>query len=91
MVRAQAAVRARAEGRRPDEACRTNFSRDVMVIIRCSFRRAHVLGTNTDPDQPGRNAAQNRKDTKKLEEQWRLRPSLAFQNAADDPPLDGEL
>jgi hypothetical protein len=58
---------------------------------RVSFRRAHVLGSNTDPDQPGRNAAQNRKDTKKLEEQRRLRPSLTFQNAADDPPLGGEL
>src|SRR6516165_4326499 len=32
------------------------------VLQGCGFRYAHMLGTNADPNQPGRNATQNRKN-----------------------------
>ena len=34
----------------------------------CGFGYAHMLGTNTDPNQPGRNATQNWKNLEELEE-----------------------
>src|SRR6516164_1549803 len=38
------------------------------VLQGCGFRYAHMLGTNADPNQPGRNATQNRKNLEELEE-----------------------
>ena len=51
----------------------------------------HVLGPNAEPEQAGRDAPQDRKEIEKPEDERRLRPPLACQNAADDPLLDGEL
>src|SRR5262249_3838905 len=47
--------------------------------------------SNTDADQPGWDAAQNRENAEELKDQRRFRPSLACQNSADDPLLDREL
>jgi hypothetical protein len=38
------------------------------VLQGCGFGYAHMLGTNADPNQPGRNATQNRKNLEELEE-----------------------
>src|ERR1700730_9287870 len=61
------------------------------VLQGFGFRYAHMLGTNADPNQPGRNATQSGQNPEELEKQRWFRPPLAFENAANDPPLDGEL
>ena len=38
------------------------------VLQGCGSGYAHMLGTNADPNQPGRNATQNRKNLEELEE-----------------------
>ena len=63
----------------------------MRVLQGFGFRYVHMLGTNADPNQPGRNATQSRKNPEELEKQRWFRPPLAFENAANDPPLDGEL
>src|SRR6516225_2510731 len=51
----------------PIPAC-TRSETSARVLQGCGFGYAHILGTNADPNQPGRNATQNRKNLEELEE-----------------------
>ena len=51
----------------PIPACARSKT-SARVLQGCGFGYAHMLGTNADPNQPGRNATQNRKNLEELEE-----------------------
>ena len=51
----------------PIPACARSET-SARVLQGCGFGYAHMLGTNADPNQPGRNATQNRKNLAELEE-----------------------